>query len=148
MSNYLKVSTPSNLRGTLLLSQKFEGTVSVDSPHRTAHASIQYFNGLVIVASGHDMRKPYIILHCDSVARFRLTSRSSAIVSLVPFPLGSETQGFEPSPITKMLVILRGTSTIHCVATSILPTVSRRFDPEHPSHAQCRSHQYAFRGVQ
>ncbi len=45
-------------------------------------------------------------LHCDSAARFRLTSRSSAIVSLVPFPFGSETQGFGPSPIIKMLVIL------------------------------------------
>lgn len=43
----------------------------------------------------------------SAAARFLLTSRSSAMVSLVPLPLGREIQGLMPSPMTKMLVTLK-----------------------------------------
>ena len=44
----------------------------------------------------------------DSARRcFLLRSLSSAIVSLVPFPLGRDIQGLMPSPMTKMFVTLQ-----------------------------------------
>jgi hypothetical protein len=66
-------------------------------------------HAVILVAYEYDIQwigKSTTSLHYDSAARFRLTSRSSAIVSLIPLPLGSETQGFGLSPMTKMLVIL------------------------------------------
>ena len=83
----------------------------------------------------------------DSAARFRLTSRSSAIVSLIPLPLGSEIQGFGPSPITKMLVILNTLSRLSRVDVRMLLTVLQKYDPLYPSRVQYQSHRCASRGA-
>jgi hypothetical protein len=80
-----------------------------------------------------------------SAARFRLTSRSSAIVSLIPLPFGSETQGFGPSPMTKMLVILDTLSQTMSRRGKMLLTVLQKYDPSHPSRVQYQSHQCASR---
>ena len=77
-------------------------------------------------------------LHCDSAARFRLTSRSSAIVSLVPLPLGSETHGLVPSPMTKMLVIL---NTQHVIQSAIVST-RECHSPCRKSTIQCIFYMY------
>ncbi len=45
-------------------------------------------------------------VYCSAARCLLLTSRSSAIVSLIPLPFGRETHDFVPSPITKMLEIL------------------------------------------
>ena len=88
-------------------------------------------------------------LYCASAARFRLRSRSSAIVSLVPLPLGSETQGFVPSPMTKMLVILNMRHVIRLcrVGARRVLTVLQKYDPMNLSRARYQSHQYASHGV-
>lgn len=52
--------------------------------------------------------------YCSAARCFLLTSRSSAMVSLVPLPLGSEIHGLVPSPITKMFVILTYGASIRC----------------------------------
>ena len=45
-------------------------------------------------------------VYCSAARCLLLTSRSSAIVSLIPLPFGRDTHDFVPSPITKMLEIL------------------------------------------
>lgn len=65
-------------------------------------------NGVMLKAfTEHKLEVHLVELLNYSADRFLLTSRSSAIVSLIPFPLGSEIQGFGPSPMTKILDILR-----------------------------------------
>src|ERR1700709_1171340 len=78
------------------------------------HASICILRRDQAIHMGHRvkpmLRKKSIDLHeniyCSAARCLLLTSLSSEMVSFVPLPLGSDIQGFVPSPITKMLEIL------------------------------------------